>query len=287
MLKDYFTLSKPGIVIGNTVNALGGFFYASESNLILHIFLPAMIGLNFIVAGACVFNNIYDADIDGVMKRTKNRVMVRGRVSRTSAFIYGTILSLIGFGALAMLDSMYAFWVGAFAFFIYVVAYTMWSKRQSTWGTFIGSLSGASPALAGYVAVVNSITVEAIFIFVLFTIWQMPHSYGIAINRFADYKKAGINVLPVVEGFDVTRNSIVIYISSFVSVLAIFGFMGHLHTIGFLFVLAIAMYWLATATFVYTEERNEKWAKQIFVQSIFMVIVLNLCLGFNGKLMGL
>ncbi|MGB1361166.1 MAG: heme o synthase [Alphaproteobacteria bacterium] len=284
MFKSYFQLAKPGIVMGNLISGLGGFFYASQGGMYPDIFVGTMVGLILVIASACAFNNVYDMDIDKLMSRTQTRPMITGEISKTNALIFASIIGLIGFISLWVLSSKTAFYVGAFAFFIYVIAYTVWSKRQSTWGTFIGSFSGAVPPLLGYVSITDTIDTAGILIFVLYVIWQMPHSYAIAIFRLDDYKKAKINVLPVAKGFDRTRSSIMLHISAFVAVLALFGFMGYMHPIGLLFSLAMAVYWLATATFLYDNMKKEKWAKQIFFQSIFIVIVLNLCLGFNGLL---
>ncbi|MFL2660117.1 MAG: heme o synthase [Alphaproteobacteria bacterium] len=287
MIKPYFKLMKPGIIMGNLVYGLGGFFYASHSTMVLPIFIGTMLGLIFIIGSACAFNNVYDMDIDSLMKRTQDRPMVKREIGKQKALIFATIVGLLGFACLWFLSSKTAFWAGLFAFFMYVVAYTMWTKRQSVWGTFTGSLSGAVPVLVGYVAITDSITTEIIFIYLMCVIWQMPHSYGIAIFRLDDYKKADINVLPVVKGLATTRNSIMLHISAFVVLLSIFGYMGYMHPIGLLFILSLSLYWLFVAVFSFKEETQEKWAKKIFFQSIFIVVVLSLCLGFNGILIDL
>jgi len=278
---------KPGIIMGNLVYGLGGFFYASHSTMVMPIFIGTMLGLILIIGSACAFNNVYDMDIDSIMKRTQNRPMIKGEISKQNAIIFATVIGISGFACLWFLSSKTAFWSGIFAFFMYVVAYTMWTKRQSVWGTFTGSLSGAMPILMGYVAITDSITTEIIFLYIMCVVWQMPHSYGIAIFRFDDYKLAKINVLPVVKGLVATRNSIILHISAFVVTLSIFGYMEYMHPIGLLIILSLSLYWLFLAVFLFKEETKEKWAKQIFFQSIFIVIVLNLCLGFNGILMNL
>lgn len=84
----------------------------------------------------------------------------------------------------------------------YVFFYTMIYKRTSVYGTLVGSISGAVPPLVGYLAVTNYIDIEAVLLFVLFCLWQMPHSYAIAMFRLNDYRQAGIPVLPVIDGIE-------------------------------------------------------------------------------------
>jgi protoheme IX farnesyltransferase len=54
--------------------------------------------------------------------------------------------------------------------------------------------------------------VAALLIFLAYGLWQMPHSWAIAIYRFDDYKNAGIPILPVARSIFRTKVECVIYI---------------------------------------------------------------------------
>ncbi len=84
-------------------------------------------------------------------------------------------------------------------FVVYVGVYSLYMKRHSVYGTLIGSLSGAAPPVIGYCAVTGDFDSGAAILLAIFSLWQMPHSYAIAIFRFKDYQAANIPVLPVVK----------------------------------------------------------------------------------------
>ena len=88
MHKDIFynllKLAKPGIIIGNIINAFAGFFLASKiysDNLNIFDLTIVLTSIIFIIASGCVFNNIYDRDIDALMDRTRNRVIIFEKIS--------------------------------------------------------------------------------------------------------------------------------------------------------------------------------------------------------------
>ncbi|MCX2958779.1 MAG: UbiA family prenyltransferase, partial [Serratia symbiotica] len=93
-----------------------------------------------------------------------------------------------------------AMWLAVMGFVVYVGVYSLYMKRHSVYGTLIGSLSGAAPPVIGYCAVTNEPDTGALILLAIFSLWQMPHSYAIAIFRFKDYQAANIPVLPVVKG---------------------------------------------------------------------------------------
>jgi protoheme IX farnesyltransferase len=88
-------------------------------------------------------------------------------------------------------------------------------KRKSVYGTLVGSLSGAVPPVAGYCAASGRFDSGAAILLLMFCLWQMPHSYAIAIFRFKDYEAAKIPVLPVVKGISEAKQQIVLYILAF------------------------------------------------------------------------
>ena len=81
MIKTYYLLTKPGIIIGNLITTVAGFALASKGHFDWVLFLTMFVGLGCVIASACVFNNYIDRDLDKKMARTKNRALASGTVS--------------------------------------------------------------------------------------------------------------------------------------------------------------------------------------------------------------
>src|SRR3989442_676200 len=148
-MRNYYQLTKPGLVYGNAVAVIAGFALASRGNFNFTLFLETLIGISLVMASGCVFNNYIDRDIDAVMERTKDRALVIGAVSGRGTLVYGTLLGALGFLALALWTNLLTVIVALTGFFFYVVLYTILSKRRSVYGTVIGSVSGAVPPVVG------------------------------------------------------------------------------------------------------------------------------------------
>lgn len=58
--------------------------------------------------------------------------------------------------------------------FVYVVVYTLWLKRTSTWSTSVGAVSGAMPPVIGYAAVTGKVDLGAWLLFAMLFLWQPP-----------------------------------------------------------------------------------------------------------------
>lgn len=169
-------------------------------------------GVSLVVASGCVFNNYIDRDIDKKMERTKNRVLVKGLIAPSVTSLMRPLWVLVGFALLYIAANPLAMWLAVMGFVVYVGVYSLYMKRHSVYGTLIGSLSGAAPPVIGYCAVTNEFDAGALILLAIFSLWQMPHSYAIAIFRFKDYQAANIPVLPVVKGISVAKNHITVYI---------------------------------------------------------------------------
>src|SRR5687767_7912381 len=118
MIKEYYWLTKPGIIYGNAITASAGFFLASHRQFDPKLFLAMLIGLSFVIAAACVFNNIFDADIDAKMQRTKSRSMVTHSVSKKSAIIYAIVLIILGVVCLYSFTTKAALFTVLVGFFV-------------------------------------------------------------------------------------------------------------------------------------------------------------------------
>jgi protoheme IX farnesyltransferase len=280
-LKHFIQITKPGIIFGNVLSVAGGFFLASKGHVDFGLFLAAAIGTSLVVASGCVFNNCIDRDIDVKMERTKNRVLVQGLVSLKLALIYATILGIAGVGLLYTKANPLAALFAVIGFVIYVGFYSLYLKRKSVHGTLVGSLSGAMPPVIGYVAVSNSFDLAALTLLVMFSLWQMPHSYAIAIFRFNDYRAASIPVLPVLRGIVVAKRHILIYILAFLVatlMLTIGGYAGF----SYLAVAAgMGMYWLYMAWTGYQAVDDTVWARKVFVFSILTITALSVMMSLD------
>jgi protoheme IX farnesyltransferase len=236
-----------------------------------------------VVASGCVFNNCIDRDIDIKMERTKNRVMVQGGMSLPLALIYATLLGLGGFSLLYVQANPLAAYCALIGFVVYVGFYSLWLKRKSVHGTLVGSLSGAMPPVIGYCAVSNSFDLAAVTLLVMFSLWQMPHSFAIAIFRFKDYSAANIPVLPVARGILAAKKQIVLYVLAFVLatlMLTLGGYAG----LGYMAVAAgMGLYWLYMAWGGYKAEDDSKWARKVFGFSILTVTALSVMMSVDSQ----
>jgi protoheme IX farnesyltransferase len=231
----------------------------------------ALIGSILVMGAAGAFNNLYDRDIDSLMERTKNRPTVTGEIKPKAVLWLGIFTSVFGIAALALTTPLAAF-LGFLGLFFYVVPYTMWSKRRTIYNTEIGSISGAMPPLIGWAAIDPDITHPVILgLFVITVIWQMPHFYAIAIRKHDEYKAAKVPMLPVVKGVRRTYRQTNMYLIVLIAISFLFGTL----SLGLMLVaLLLSVSWLLLSIFGYKKMDSEKWARSMFVFSLFHMTVL-------------
>ncbi|WP_193763835.1 heme o synthase [Hafnia alvei] len=282
MMKQYLQVTKPGIIFGNLISVIGGFFLASKGSLDVPLFIATMVGVSLVVASGCVFNNYIDRDIDKIMERTKNRVLVKGLIAPKVTLTYATLLGLAGVALLYVAANPLAALLAVIGFIIYVGVYSLYMKRHSVYGTLIGSLSGAAPPVIGYCAVSNEFDAGALILLAIFSLWQMPHSYAIAIFRFKDYQAANIPVLPVVKGISVAKNHITLYIVAFMVatlMLSLGGYAGYKYLV---VAAAVSVWWLGMALSGYKKAVDDRvWARKLFVFSIVTITCLSVMMSVD------
>lgn len=275
MIKTYYMLTKPGIIMGNAITCIGGFALASKGHLDYWLLFVTLIGLSLVIASAGVFNNYLDRECDQKMERTKNRPLAKKLINEKNAIFFATILGLLGFLILALYTNLLTVLVTLTGFFIYLGLYGIW-KYRSIHGTIVGSLSGAVPPIVGYCAVSNRFDAGALILFMILVLWQMPHFFAIAIYRLNDYVAAAIPVLPVKKGIYITKIHMVLYIIAFIAaaaLLTLFDYTGYAYlTVAVLF----GLIWLGLGIKGFASDNNQRWAHKMFVFSL--VTILMLCL---------
>lgn len=267
---------KTGIIKSNLVPMLAGLTLALYTYNIspfekIPEMILALIGSALIIGAAGAFNNLYDRDIDAVMERTKNRPTVTGMIKAKSVLWLAIAMTVVGLGALALTTPLAAV-LGFLGIFFYVFPYTMWTKRRTIYNTEVGSISGAMPPLIGWAAIHPDITHPAIIgLFLIQVIWQMPHFYAIAIRKHDEYKAAKVPMLPVVKGVRRTYIQTNVYLV----VLIAASFLFQSLSLGITLVaLVLSIAWLVLSVYGYKKMDPEKWARSLFIFSLFHMTIL-------------
>lgn len=268
-LRDLKLLVKGLVLIANVLPIISGFWLAlyytnSSFSSYWEKFIIVAIGGTFVIAGALIINNWYEVDLDEAMDRTKARPTVTGSFTLQTVLILGLTFSAIGF--IFMLFTTFEAFVYAFlGWFTYVVPYTLWTKRKYTLNTVVGSISGAFTPLIGWAIVETAFHIVPLVIFVILFLWQIPHTFAIAMRRYDDYKAANVPMLPVAYGFAITKRQMVIYIA------AMLPFPLFLIELGFGYVAIITMInliWLVSAIRGLFTDENESYADRMFYYSL-------------------
>ncbi|EOW9526438.1 heme o synthase [Bacillus cytotoxicus] len=267
---------KTGIIKSNLVPMFAGLTLALYKYKIspfekIPEILFAFIGSILIIGAAGAFNNLYDRDIDSIMERTKNRPTVTGDISSKTVLWLGILMTISGLVFLALTTYLAAI-LGFLGLFLYVVPYTMWSKRRTIYNTEIGSVSGAMPPLIGWATIYPDVTHPAIIgLFIIMIIWQMPHFYAIAIRKHKEYEAANVPMLPVVKGIKRTYIQTNVYLVILIIISILLGSL----SIGLMLVsLLLSILWLALSIYGYKKMDSEKWAKSLFIFSLFHMTIL-------------
>ena len=150
----------------------------------------------------------YDSDIDAVMRRTRNRPIPAGRVTRQEALTFGLVLSVLSVLTLGFVANWAAAALLAFTIFFYVAIYTMWLKRSTPQNIVIGGAAGAFPPMVGALAATGQLSLASLSLFAIIFVWTPPHFWALALVKADDFARAGIPMLPNVKGADRTRRDI-------------------------------------------------------------------------------
>lgn len=284
-VRNYLRLTKPGVMLGNVLTAIAGYFLASGDYGFSWVeFISMVVGMSLVVGGACALNNYYDRDIDAKMMRTKTRPSVSGGLSPLGMQLFAWALFALGSAVLAFMTNYLTAIVGVFGFVTYVWLYGVWTKRTTVHGTAVGAVSGAFPILGGYVATANTIDIGAVIAFLIIFFWQFPEFYSISIYRLKEYKAAGVPLMSIVRGVKATTEYIFVYTIFYVlSTLALTAW-GYTGWIYFGIMLLAGGYWIWLAAKGLTAEKPEVWARQMFRFSITTILLLCVMLSIGAFL---
>ena len=266
-------LSKPGIVLAESAAGLAGILLASRG-------LPASAALVFwslltlimAASGAAIGNCLLDAEADRLMPRLAARSRALATVGKVRALIIALLLMGGAFLLTALLLNSLTLLLLVAACSSYLLLYTRWLKRSSPWGVLAGAIPGALPPLIGAAALNGSVTALPLFLGLIIFIWQLPHFWFLALQYREQYRLAGIPVLPLTHGSELTKRLTLLSAVALLPVILAFSL---LHSFSLVFtlvtLLAGILFPLCCYHYLY---RTAEYRKGFIISLAYLAIIL-------------
>jgi protoheme IX farnesyltransferase len=274
VVSAYVSLMKPHVTVLLLGVTLAAMVIASPTGLpSLGLIVATLVGGALAAGSANAINCYCDRDIDQVMTRTQSRALPAHRVSEMNALIFGVALGVASFALLTLAVNLLSALLALSAILFYVFVYTRWLKRSTAQNIVIGGAAGAVPVLVGWAAVTNSLSLAAVWMFLIIYFWTPPHFWALSLVIKKDYERAGVPMLPVVAGEAETVKQIVLYtLLLLASTLVLFS----LGTMGlFYLVAAVALgLGLLYLTIRLWRERTLKQARTVFWFSNYYLVLI-------------
>ena len=210
-LKSFFSLCKPRVTSLIVFTAMIGMFLATPGMVPLQILLATTVGIAFASGAAAAFNCLIEHKIDAIMARTRGRAIPTGNVSSKQTMVFATLLGGSGLAILYFYVNELTMWLTLSTFVGYAVIYTVFLKPATPMNIVIGGASGAMPPILGWAAVTNTVSPEALIMFLIIFAWTPPHFWALALYRREEYAKVGMPMLPVTHGEAFTLLHILLY----------------------------------------------------------------------------
>lgn len=195
---DFVTLTKPRLNFLVLLTTAAAYSLGARPEATLVDLAHTLAGTFLVAGGAAAFNQVWERATDRLMRRTERRPMAEQRLSVAEGTVFGAALTAIGAFELAYFVNPLSSAVALLTTASYVFFYTPLKLRTSL-STIAGAVPGALPAVIGWAAATNTLSIEAWVLFGIVFMWQMPHFLAIAWMYRDEYARAGMPLLPVIE----------------------------------------------------------------------------------------
>jgi protoheme IX farnesyltransferase len=272
-LGAYVRLTKPRVIELLLVTAVPPMVLAQRGMPRLGLIAAVVIGGALAAGGANTINCWVERDRDQLMKRTNKRPLPQGEIIPARALAFGIVLNVLAFALLASVANFLAATLTLSATLFYVFVYTLWLKPRTVQNIVIGGAAGAVPALVGWAAVRNGLGAPAWVLFAIVFFWTPAHFWALAMKYRDDYAAAGVPMLPVVHGVELTTRRIAAYATVTVALtfaMTLTGDVGRVYAVAVLVLGAI----FVTRAFALVREPTPARAIQFFGWSnVYLLLV--------------
>ena len=193
-LADYLALIKFRLLSLVLISTCMGFFISADARTSLLPLAITLLGITLVGGGANCLNQWKERDADSRMLRTRLRPLPALRLTAGKALLFGLLISVAGFVLIGWQVNALTLWLSFASWASYLFLYTP-LKTRSPLNTWVGSVPGAIPAILGCTAAVDALTPDAVALFLILYVWQMPHFFAISWVYRDDYLRGGFRML--------------------------------------------------------------------------------------------
>jgi len=278
--KDFFVLSKPIIVLLLLVTTYSGLVAGSKAWPSASLTFWTLLGGALAAAGSSALNQYIDRELDKNMQRTAKRPLADGRLTAAEGLSYGLALSLISYYAMAGFVNLLAALLSLAGIFYYVIFYSVMLKKATVQNIVIGGGAGAIPPMVGWAAATGHLGLAPWILFAIVFFWTPPHFWALAIVRMKDYAKAGVPMMPVVQGEKKTRRYILVYTIELIVVTLLLPLFNLAGTVYLVSALVLGGFLLYAAWRVFTIGGNKaawtmyRWSS-MYLAFIFLALMID------------
>lgn len=278
-LSEFKSITKAGLAFSVVFSTLAGYLLAVEDWQQIDFIKLMMLAVGgYCMVGASnAFNQIIEKDLDAKMDRTKNRPISSGRMSKNTAFVLASALTVVGLIILYIVSPKTAMF-GAISIFLYTSVYTP-LKPLTPLAVFVGAFPGAIPFMLGWVAHTDQFGIEAGTLFLIQFFWQFPHFWALGWFLFNDYEKGGFYLLPTRKKDKKTALQVILYCVWLIisSLLPATGYTGRLYLspVAAVLVLAAGLWMLYGGVQLYRKQ-TDKSAKTLMLISVTYITLIQI-----------
>lgn len=151
------------------------------------------VGIFVIATGAATLNSLQEHGLDGQFRRTKNRPLPKGLLTRAQAWKQALVLLCVGFTILiAASEDFLPVLIALLSFFLYNAVYTP-LKIKTILAIIPGAICGALPPYIGWIGGGGEVAgYTGALLIALFVLWQVPHYWLVLLTFKEDYEKSDI-----------------------------------------------------------------------------------------------
>ncbi|XP_045473362.1 protoheme IX farnesyltransferase, mitochondrial [Harmonia axyridis] len=197
LLQQYLKLSKIKLTTLVVVTSMAGYAVA-PAPFDWATFGLCIAGTGLLSSAANAVNQFHETPFDAQMSRTKNRVIVSGKITPLHSMGFATVASISGISILYFGVNGLTAALGFSNLLLYTAVYTP-MKRISILNTWVGSVVGSIPPLMGWAACADSLGPGAWLMAALLYSWQFPHFNALSWNLRPDYSRAGYRMMAVTD----------------------------------------------------------------------------------------